>query len=379
MSKNKRIDELPLGSPRIGDFMPFRDMTEGITKKVLADQFLTSADDQDFQWVPNANAGVGYADGEFVTYGGKWWESQNDDNLSTPGVDASWSEGSKVYGTLRVWKAGLYTNAEEYVVGYNAQSHLFIWRLATAVARPFNSTNFLNEIAAGQWEPDSKSYIDAISDGFLWKYRADVLADSNVTLSGAQTIDSFAATDGHIALLVNQTDLKENGWWNVKTGPWNRCSFADAGWKIDGAIASIVRGTIHQGRILQQISTGITIGVGDIVFKERTYLKYLRTVDVSGGTPAMNFNIFLHSIFVGSAAIGTAKTWSITNLGIQDHFILRINISAIAIQTFPNTFKSADLSFSSSTFEWTPPSTGYFEIIGDYDGTNWWIKITGPY
>jgi hypothetical protein len=380
MAKNKRIDEHPLGSLRIGDFLIFRDMTEGVTKKVLADQFLTSDDDQNFQWVPNANDGDGYATDEFVTYGGKWWQSLVDSNLSVPGTDGTkWSEGSKVYGTLRVWKAGLYTNAEEYVVGYNAQSHLFLYRLATSVTRPFNSTDFLTEIAAGQWEPASKSYIDAIADGDIWKFWAHAATIGNITLSGTQTVDGRALVVGNICLVIANTDRKENGWWQVKSGAWARCSFADAGYKLTGAIGYVSGGNVNSKRVFVQVTEAPVVGTNDILFEDITNNKKLKSVDTSGSNPDLDFLGFLNNIFVASTNIAASKTWGLLNVGNKDHFVLRLNMTTLDDQTFPSTFKMAVLEFNSSTHKWTPPSTGYFEFIGDYDGTNWWIKVSGPY
>jgi hypothetical protein len=160
----KRTNQLTLGNPKPGDLGLFFDSVENVTKCFPLDQILPSTDVQNFQWVANANDGNGYVIGEFVTYAGEWFESLVNSNLSVPGADETkWQVGSKVYGVLKVWRAGLYTETEEFVIARNAEDHLFLWRLTNVAGRPFSSSNFLNEVADGLWEAASKSYIDSVA------------------------------------------------------------------------------------------------------------------------------------------------------------------------------------------------------------------------
>jgi hypothetical protein len=205
----KRADELPLGTPAPGDIGVYYDKQNNVTKGFLMDQFLTSDETQNFQWVPSANDGSGYIMGEFVTYGGKWFESLVNNNLNVPGTDETkWLEGSKVYGTLRVWQAGLYTESEEFVIGRNAQNHLLQWRLASTAGRPFNSSNFLNEVAAGSWEAISKSYIDSVAVYNLTSpttiTQGHLLAGSNITGMSAIRILELILT-GDTAIKADNT------------------------------------------------------------------------------------------------------------------------------------------------------------------------------
>ena len=57
--------------------------------------------------------------------------------------------------------------------------------------------------------------------------------ETNVTLSGEQTLDGFALTDGNNVFLNGQTDPTENGMWRVRVGAWERNQ------------------DIHQGSIIQ--------------------------------------------------------------------------------------------------------------------------------
>jgi hypothetical protein len=51
--------------------------------------------------------------------------------------------------------------------------------------------------------------------------------------------------------------------------------------------------------------------------------------------------------------------------------------SVAAALTFPSGWLMSDVNFT--TLVWTPPSTGKYEMGGSYDGTNWKIKIVGPF
>jgi hypothetical protein len=262
------IDKLPQGNPKVGDFFVFKDMVDGITKKVPAAALLTSSDDQNFAWVSNAHSGVGYAINESVTYGGYWFISLINANLTTPGVDPTkWQQVSKVFGTVRVWQAGLYANAEEYVVGYNPQGFLFMWRLATGIARPFISADFNTEVNNGTWEPFSKGYVDSVNDSLPFKHFAHMASTGNLVLSGIQNIDGVAGADGKIVLAKDQFDLTENGWWSMKAGAWTRCSFANPVSLMEGAVGMVVGGTVNKEIIFKQVTYPVNPG-SNVVFKK---------------------------------------------------------------------------------------------------------------
>lgn len=90
-----------------------------------------------------------------------------------------------------------------------------------------------------------KAYVDALFVGLSWKEAVRVLASANVTLSGAQTIDSVVCSDGDRVLLVGQTDASTNGIWVMRTSTWERPSDFNAG---DGAAAAacfVAEGTVY--------------------------------------------------------------------------------------------------------------------------------------
>ena len=74
------------------------------------------------------------------------------------------------------------------------------------------------------------------------KHPVRVVADSDVaTLSGEQTVDGVALTDGHRVLLTNQTTGTENGIWIVRTGAWERGQDANSTYNTYNGIMVWVR------------------------------------------------------------------------------------------------------------------------------------------
>lgn len=147
---NSRIDQLPEGNPTIGDFLVYRDMVNGVTKRTLADQFLPSPTTTNYEWLPDNDPG--YALDEVVTYAGKWWQSLIDDNLNIiPGTDPTkWIEISKSNGNYTLWVAGVFTEDNVFVTREkNGRMHQFM--LDPDEPRPFVSSDFDTEFEEGKW------------------------------------------------------------------------------------------------------------------------------------------------------------------------------------------------------------------------------------
>lgn len=69
---------------------------------------------------------------------------------------------------------------------------------------------------------------------------------ANITLSGEQTIDGQALTDGMRCLVKNQTDTTENGIYYVSTGSWTRTpDFDGAKDVVTGTTVFVVSGTTN--------------------------------------------------------------------------------------------------------------------------------------
>lgn len=150
--KNARIKELPPSAgPKAGYLLAMFNLDKDLTESVPVDFFMSSGTSQNFEWVPN----TAYPDNSVVTYGGTWWQAQQDisdtDNI-IPGSDpAYWVAIPKSPSGLVMWKAGVFTEDEVFVVA-EVLGVKTLFYLADPT-RPYVSADFDAEYAAGDWEP----------------------------------------------------------------------------------------------------------------------------------------------------------------------------------------------------------------------------------
>jgi len=93
-----------------------------------------------------------------------------------------------------------------------------------------------------------KSYVDGLAAGVGKKSVADVRAQGNVAaLTGLQTIDGVALTDGEQILCDQQTTVTQDGLYIVRTGAWERAE----GWEVGaeaGAYYVFIKGGTDDGK-----------------------------------------------------------------------------------------------------------------------------------
>jgi hypothetical protein len=102
-----------------------------------------------------------------------------------------------------------------------------------------------------------------------------VLADSNITLSGEQTIDGVAVLASNArgvpdrVLCTGQTDATQNGIWDVSSSAWTRPPDANGNYDlVPGSTVQVVRGTTYAGSYWRIANTGlITIGTTSITWE----------------------------------------------------------------------------------------------------------------
>lgn len=105
----------------------------------------------------------------------------------------------------------------------------------------------------GQW----RNLVD--TDALTWKTAVLAVSDSNVTLSGEQTIDGITTNQSRV-LLTGQTDPIENGIWITETGTWSRpLDFNLAVQPVSGAMVAVREGTTHNNKIFQCTTDGSPI------------------------------------------------------------------------------------------------------------------------
>ena len=86
--------------------------------------------------------------------------------------------------------------------------------------------------------------LDAVARGLDWKASVRAATTANITLSGAQTIDSVAVVAGDRVLVKDQTDGTQNGIYVVAAGAWTRATdFANATTVTSAAAVAVESGT----------------------------------------------------------------------------------------------------------------------------------------
>lgn len=104
-------------------------------------------------------------------------------------------------------------------------------------------------------------------------------------------------------------------------------------------------------------------------------------VDTSGATLTLDFNGSKHRLFVGSASFATSKTIALSNSTNALIFTFSFEISNVAATLiFPSTFTMSDPRWTDSTHTLNlNPDTGKFKLKAEYNGTDWYMELFGPY
>lgn len=108
--------------------------------------------------------------------------------------------------------------------------------------------------------------IDAAVAGLDWKEAVRVIAQSNITLSGLQTIDGVTLAADERVLVAGQTLGQNNGIYLAKSGAWVRSSDADTAADIANMSVLVAEGTSGQGTQWKLTTDGITLGTTPLVF-----------------------------------------------------------------------------------------------------------------
>ncbi len=115
-----------------------------------------------------------------------------------------------------------------------------------------------------------KGYVDVIAasvDPSLYKNSCEIATTANISLSGEQTIDTFATSATRV-LVWKQTAPAENGIYISNSGAWTRASdYNTAGEVLQGTSAFVVDGSANKNRLFVMNAASITtIGTDPITF-----------------------------------------------------------------------------------------------------------------
>lgn len=130
--------------------------------------------------------------------------------------------------------------------------------LTGALELPSDPTNSLHAA--------TKQYVDNNSQGIVVHEACDVVATTNLTLSGEQTIDGFTTSSSRV-LAAGQSDPAENGPYVSSSGSWARASDVDTWDETLRATFFIENGTVYGGTTwVSQTQSGGTLGSTGITF-----------------------------------------------------------------------------------------------------------------
>lgn len=200
----------------------------------------------------------------------------------------------------------------------------------------------------------TKGYVDSLIAGLSWKNAVIVATDSNITLSGLQTIDGVVLASGDRVLVKAQTLGSANGVYVVAAGAWARAEdmndpaefpgsgmwvdqgtvYGDTGW-VCNTHAPVVVGTTSLTFVQFNGAAGIDAGVG--------LKKTGNTIDINLGAgivqlPADEVGIDLYDNS-GSALILTLNGSARSVSGnAQLHLLLDLNTTGKLTQG-PNGLK----------------------------------------
>lgn len=126
------------------------------------------------------------------------------------------------------------------------------------------------------------------------------------------------------------------------------------------------------------LGTSTVTGALPVANLTAKYILDSATPSTAGGTITLDMNSQIQRLFVGSASFSTPKTLAISNATNALVFNFHFQITDIAATlTLPSGWLMSDALFASNV--WTPVTTGLYELGGSFDGTNWKIKIMGPF
>jgi hypothetical protein len=91
----------------------------------------------------------------------------------------------------------------------------------------------------------TKGYVDSLVQGLSPKASVLVLAATNITLSGTQTIDGIAVVAGNRVLATGQSTQSQNGIWVVAAGAWTRPTDFATGSHAAGTYCLVEEGSTY--------------------------------------------------------------------------------------------------------------------------------------
>ena len=226
--------------------------------------------------------------------------------------------------------------------------------------------------------------IQAYDSGLgLVKPAVAVVATSNLTLSGEQTIDGIT-TSGSIVLATAQTTGENNGPWISGSGAWTRPT-----WYVTGSttqapqfLTAFVRlGTTYSGSTWRMTTAAVTIGTTSQTWVQTPIS--LATANVTGTLPVANGGTNIASYAIGDLLYASGST-TLSKLAdvAAGSFLRSGGVTAAPVwstTTLPNSAAVGDLLYASATNVYSnlaDVAAGNVLISGGVTTAPSWGKVT---
>jgi hypothetical protein len=217
-----------------------------------------------------------------------------------------------------------------------------IGQTVPAVAQ-FTTASSQNQ-PVGNNDLTTKLYVDSLALGISWKQPVNAGTTANITLSGAQTIDTVAVVAGDRVLVKDQTAQAENGIYVAAAGAWSRSPDADTYDEMISALVFIESGGQAGAAYYCPIQPGGTLGVTAITWNNFSVggVYFAGTgLNLSGGD---TFNISNTTVAAASYGSGSQVGTFTVNAQGQLTAAANTNIAIAATQITSGTIDSARLS-----------------------------------
>ncbi|MFM9902092.1 MAG: head decoration protein [Polaromonas sp.] len=210
----------------------------------------------------------------------------------------------------------------------------------------------------------TKAYADALAQGYKWKEPVRATTTTNVTLSGAQTIDGVAVVAGDRVLVKAQTTASANGIYVAASGSWARATDFDAASEVVGASVFTSEGASLGNTVWVMTTDGpVTIGTTALTFTQTnagTSYTAGPGISITGGVIAVDVAVTARKS-VATIGDGAATTLTFTHgLNTQD---ITVSVYETATRTgvlcdwVANGVNTVQLTFG------TAPTTGQYRVM----------------
>jgi hypothetical protein len=131
--------------------------------------------------------------------------------------------------------------------------------VTTPAAGAFTTASATNQPVSNN-DLTTKLYVDSLALGISWKQPVIAATTANITLSGAQTIDTVPVVAGDRVLVKNQNDTYDNGIYIVGT-PWTRSPDTNSWDELISALVFVTEGGLAGSAWYCTAQPGGTLGV----------------------------------------------------------------------------------------------------------------------